>query len=191
MSKFDGERLLALSTAISRLLSIEAPEGSVASTVIGQMIREGIRKLHDTAEHDGRRCKYLGHRHWSSEARELLKKHGGHIRGAKHGLRHEHVVPVKEVVKLLRLCGSSPSVEDIQAVIEQMSIVAIITVEEDRDLSGVRRDFETKDYLADRWVRYREPLHQSSGVPLIKSIDTAPELAAPFEGVRPAGWPRE
>jgi hypothetical protein len=180
MSAFDAERLLALSTAVARLLAIDTPAKSVAGTVVDQMIREGLRKLHDTAVLDGKRCKYRGHPFWSRDASRHFEGSNRRIGRAKSGLRHEHVVPVGEVVKLLRRYGPSPTVEQVQTVIDQMSIVAIITVEEDRHLSSIGRTFEATDFLADRWIRYREPLSKLNGDLLIQRIPGAPQGADPF-----------
>ena len=74
-----------------------------------QIIKEGIRKIHDAAQSSRGRGKYLGHGPWPENALELLPMNGGTIRAITKNLTHEHVVPVRvQAEKLLGLTSDDP-----------------------------------------------------------------------------------
>jgi hypothetical protein len=119
-----------------------------------EMLREGLRKLHDHATFGRGKGKFLGHPNWSKDALHILRKSDLKINEAKSQLRHEHVVPVDDVVRMLIAQGKAATKESCQEIIQKFSLVAIITRDEDRLLTRSNNALESWD-SADLWSRYK------------------------------------
>lgn len=122
-----------------------------------EMLREGLRKLHDHAKsHRGER-KYLGHADWSIAALRELRLAKGDVDKARHKLRHEHVVPVNVVVDLLIGLGRQATPEACEKVIRRYSRVAIITRTEDTLFGDANLSNAMPDNWngRDLWARYK------------------------------------
>jgi len=122
-----------------------------------EILREGLRKLHDCAESHRGDKKYLGHADWSKAALRELRLASGDIEKAKLRLRHEHVVPVKVVVDLMVELGRQATSESCEEVIRRFSRVAIITRDEDKLFgkahlsNSMPEDWDRRDI----WARYK------------------------------------
>lgn len=124
-----------------------------------QLISEGIRKIHDYAICFRGKGKYLGHPYWSNKALKLLKENNGKVQGIQKFLSHEHVIPVSMVVKgkLFKL-KKGTDIGDYIKIINDYSVVAIITREENKMLSNkgygnkLPKDSDEKDIFG----RYRK-----------------------------------
>ena len=145
------------------------PIATLDCTIASQMIREGIRKLHDCATSSRGHGKYLGHAHWSRAALKHLEQNGGATSGITKLLAHEHVVPVGIVVSELLKGGQKTEIE-IEKLILRLSVVAIITREEEALLSEAKlRSRMPDDWDGhDIWARYR-------AVGLYECIKSVPE----------------
>lgn len=123
-----------------------------------EMLREGLRKLHDHATSHRGSGKFLGHSDWSKKALEILSNANGDVNECKGSLRHEHVVPVSVVVDLLVALSPEVTPKKCEDLIQNFSIVAIITRVEDRKLSGagLARNMPANWDRADVWARYEE-----------------------------------
>ncbi len=154
-TRLNSEKLLTLAQTAAFLVKRwrQLPDQHIAH----EMLREGVRKLHDnTTSHRGTR-KYLGHADWSQNALLVLRRAGGNIDRARNKLRHEHVVPVNVVVDLLIGLGRQASTDSCAKLIRRYSRVAIITRAEDRLLAKAHLSTSMPENWNghDIWARYR------------------------------------
>lgn len=122
-----------------------------------EMLREGLRKLHDHAKSHRGDKKYLGHADWSRAALRELRLADGDVDKVHHKLRHEHVVPVSVVVDLLVDLGRQATPEACEKVIRRYSRVAIITRNEDKLFGEAHLSNSMPDNWngRDLWARYK------------------------------------
>ena len=113
-----------------------------------------FKELVDTLlwKHTEAHGKYIGCKYWSNGALESLKKHNNKVVTNKkidptHALRHEHIFPKNESIKLL-LNIDTPTPEKVNEILKQ-NIGVVVTVEEDSRLSK-NGNFD------DPWQRYRD-----------------------------------
>ncbi len=117
-----------------------------------QMVREGIRKIHDAAKSFRGIGKYCGHAHWSVKALELLESNRGRVKGITDDLAHEHVIPVSVLVgDMLFKNPPGTELEKYESQICEFSIVAIITDEEHKKLNKMPEGWQVG---SDPWARY-------------------------------------
>jgi hypothetical protein len=127
--------------------------------LIPQTLGIALRKLHDFGESSRGRGKYTGHAYWSRDADAWLQKNGGVDKVIRKQLTHEHVIPVKIVVAELLRLSPQAEIREFEAVIQRLSLVAIITRQEDAErLRGVKlKDApDPRWFESDRWWRYRK-----------------------------------
>lgn len=157
MTQLDSAKLQTVAAFVKFMKSADAAS-ILDQTIAHQMLREGIRKLHDNATSSRGTGKYLGHTHWSYSALKIVnsKKKIG-IDVTSH-LSHEHVVPVNVVISKLMSLKATAKIEDIEKVIRDFSIVAIITRGEDELLrkKGLGKKMPLDWDHADIWARYRK-----------------------------------
>ena len=122
-----------------------------------EMLREGLRKLHDHADSHRGPGKYLGHACWSQGALRVLRDANGKRKDYKNSLRHEHVVPARVVVDLLVCLGKSATPDLCAKLIERYAVVAIITRKEDLAFSANGLSNRMPDGWdgQDIWARYK------------------------------------
>lgn len=127
--------------------------------LIPQTLGVAVRKLHDFGECSLGSGKYLGHPCWSRAAKNLLIENGGKLKGIQKYLAHEHVVPVQLIVQELLALPKQSKIEQYEEVIRNLSVVAIITREEE---SKYLRPIKLADapnerwFEKDPWWRYRQ-----------------------------------
>lgn len=172
MTELNEKKLKSLAYVAWLLRSNDELLRGLDHVVVEQMLREGIRKLHDSAICSRGCGKYLGHAHWSRDAEVIVGDHAGRAsRAATAQLRHEHVVPVQIVVRAIWAMGPDATPVDVEQKIRKLSIVAIISRDEDRLLAAQRRpiEFTLDEYEVDPWIRYRHTLLRD-GTALIDCI---------------------
>lgn len=130
----------------------------LSDKLIPQTLGIALRKLHDFGKCSLGTGKYLGHPCWSRKARSLLDQNAGKIHGIKVRLAHEHVIPVKLVVDEMLAMPKRADVRKFENLIRKLSLVAIITREEEEQLRSVKlSDAPDKRWFThDPWWRYRE-----------------------------------
>ena len=124
---------------------------------------EGLRKLHDKPikHNDGWKgdTKYTGHPIWSKKAMQAFKENEFKINNEiKKSLRHEHVIPVDSFIREILaqdFCDENNGIIFIKDSIKKFSVVAIITVEEDKKLSR-EQVFGIFEEGFNIWARYEE-----------------------------------
>jgi hypothetical protein len=127
--------------------------------LIPQTLGVAVRKLHDFGECSRGRGKFLGHEYWSRDADALLRKNKRTDKGIRKYLRHEHVVPVNIIVSELLSLDPKAPLSSFEEVISNLSLVAIITREEDAEkINKVKmKDAPgTRWFDTDKWWRYRQ-----------------------------------
>jgi hypothetical protein len=123
-----------------------------------ELLREGLRKLHDHAILGRRRGKYLGHAYWTRQAIQVYISAGKDLRVAASSLRHEHAVPANVVIERMLSLGDAATTEACARIITRFSRVAIITREQDNILqqNQVARRMPDDWNGTDVWARYRK-----------------------------------
>ena len=124
--------------------------------VAEQLLAEGIRKIHDSAESHRGRGKYKGHAYWSRQALDLLNQSNGKLGLIRLQLAHEHVVPVREVIRQLRRLGPEVDSNQCVSVIQEWAVVAIITREQDALFAkhGLQHSMPPDWDGQRKWARY-------------------------------------
>lgn len=131
------EKVLTVARIAKFLVDTEFEESD--RLIARQMVREGIRKVHDTAESFRGKGKYLGHAHWSRGALKLLRDNGGIERGITDLLSHEHVVPVSVLVNdILFANPRDTELEEYERQLYEYSVVAIVTRREHTKLTEAK-----------------------------------------------------
>lgn len=127
--------------------------------IAGDMVMQGIRKIHDRAESKRGKRKYLGHGYWSTSALRVLDAHDGVFNDkATKKLRHEHVIPVKYLLdNFLFANPPGTALETYQKQLNKFGVVAIITRDEsDRlDHAGLSRSMPSNWEKLGLFARYK------------------------------------
>jgi hypothetical protein len=131
----------------------------LSDKLIPQTLGIAVRKLHDFGKCGLGSGKYLGHPYWSRKARSLLIQNSRKLQGIQIQLAHEHVIPIKLIVRELLLMPKQTTVREFENMIRRMSLVAIITREEEITyLRAVKPTDAPKErwFVRDPWWRYRK-----------------------------------
>jgi len=96
--------------------------------------------------------KYKGCRWWSPDANARYLSTGNF-----KDLRHEHVVPRREIRKILLVEHKSPTYEEIREILSTFCLAIVVTKEEDARLNrmGLRSKMPDDWDCKDRWARYK------------------------------------
>jgi hypothetical protein len=133
--------------------------GRANSLSAPKAIAESLRKLHDMAVSAKGQGKFLGHYpRWSKTVQEdYAQDNAVFLNMTKcRKYRHEHVVPVLDVAKILLKLPATSTIDDILNAMDTYGIVAIITREEDSKLAkGLPKGWNSNDTSVDNlYVRY-------------------------------------
>lgn len=143
------ERVRTIARMVRFFLSPDFADADQA--VVREVLKEALRKLHDNARSGRGRGKWDGHSPWSEKAEKAIEIDQGRLSGS---LRHEHAVPIAKIVNVLMENKPTAALKSIEEQIIAMSVIAIISVEEDKMLSSAMPDVWT--WKGDPWVRYKE-----------------------------------
>lgn len=144
-------------------------------TLAKQIVGIGIRKIHDHAECNKGKGKYLGHPHWSKKAIALLKENNNKTKGIVGKLRSEHVIPINYLVNNIIFKNEKGiDIEIYEGQILKHSLVAILEKEENKAFSKAFKEHGVSDSMPKDWSpNHGNPFARYELAELINHIENA------------------